>query len=99
MRINSPPFYRLNYRGIVVEAHLSGENSFVKPHFQLLCLIALSLNNLLHFQTILTGNNFAGLSILPHHLKCGFTFFFKVCFEYHFCCTPCRNPHDLVRQT
>ncbi|WP_420921422.1 hypothetical protein [Escherichia fergusonii] len=26
-----------------------------------MCLIALSLNNLLHFQTILTGNNFAGL--------------------------------------
>ncbi|MEZ2529405.1 DUF5951 family protein [Escherichia fergusonii] len=46
---------------MVVEAHLSGEKSFVKPHFQLLCLIALSLNNLLHFQTILTGNNFAGL--------------------------------------
>ena len=25
IRINSPPFYRLNYRGIVVEAYLSGE--------------------------------------------------------------------------
>ena len=31
IRINSPPFYRLNYRGIVVEAYLSGEKSFVKP--------------------------------------------------------------------
>ncbi|EOT8833086.1 DUF5951 family protein [Escherichia fergusonii] len=64
-----------------------------------MCLIALSLNNLLHFQTILTANIFAGLSILPHHLKCGFTFFSRVCFEHHFCCTPCRHPHDLVRQT
>ncbi len=32
IRINSPPFYRLNYRGIVVEAYLSGEKTFVKPH-------------------------------------------------------------------
>ena len=29
IRINSPPFYRLNYRGIV-EAYLSGQKSFVK---------------------------------------------------------------------
>ncbi len=33
IRINSPPFYRLNYRGIAVEAHLNGEKSFVKPDF------------------------------------------------------------------
>ena len=33
IRINSPPFYRLNYRGIVVEAYVSGEKFFVKPHF------------------------------------------------------------------
>ena len=31
IRINSPPFYRLNYRGIVVESYLSGEKTFVKP--------------------------------------------------------------------
>ena len=33
IRINSPPFYRLNYRGIAVEAHLNGEKYFVKPDF------------------------------------------------------------------
>ena len=51
IRINSPPFYRLNYRGIVVEAYLSGEKSFVKPHFPGGGSIAASLNSLLQLQT------------------------------------------------
>ncbi|EPE8642261.1 DUF5951 family protein [Escherichia coli] len=52
MRINSPPFYRLNYRGIAVEAHLNGEKSFVKPHFKISQPFAVSINSLLHLQTI-----------------------------------------------
>ncbi len=33
IRINSPPFYRLNYRGIAVEAHLNGEKIFCQTRF------------------------------------------------------------------
>ena len=51
IRINSPPFYRLNYRGIVVEAYLSGEKIFVKPHFLECESIDASLDILLHLQT------------------------------------------------
>ena len=51
IRINSPPFYRLNYRGIVVEAYLSGEKNFVKPHFFECESIDASLDSLLHLQT------------------------------------------------
>ena len=51
IRINSPPFYRLNYRGIVVEAYLSGEKIFVKPHFFECESIDASLDSLLHLQT------------------------------------------------
>ena len=47
IRINSPPFYRLNYRGIVVEAYLSGEKSFVKPDLRENRLIADSVDSLL----------------------------------------------------
>ncbi|WP_312738443.1 hypothetical protein, partial [Atlantibacter hermannii] len=35
IRINSPPFYRLNYRGIGLEGYLSGAKVFVKPDFSL----------------------------------------------------------------
>ncbi|ENT2324159.1 DUF5951 family protein [Escherichia albertii] len=52
MRINSPPFYRLNYRGIAVEAHLSGEKTFVKSEFLIPRSFAASLISLLHLQTI-----------------------------------------------
>ncbi len=51
IRINSPPFYRLNYRGIVVEAYLSGEKNFVKLHFLKCESIDASLDSLLHLQT------------------------------------------------
>ena len=51
IRINSPPFYRLNYRGIVVEAYLSGEKTFVKPQFLHWGSIGASLDSLLHLQT------------------------------------------------
>ncbi|MEG1601875.1 MAG: DUF5951 family protein, partial [Citrobacter sp.] len=54
IRINSPPFYRLNYRGIVVEAYLSGEKIFVKPHFPQSVSIGASLDVLLHLQTFYT---------------------------------------------
>ncbi len=47
IRINSPPFYRLNYRGIVVEAYLSGEKTFVKPDLRENRLIADSVVSLL----------------------------------------------------
>ncbi len=47
IRINSPPFYRLNYRGIVVEAYLSGEKTFVKPDLSENRLIADSVVSLL----------------------------------------------------
>ena len=51
IRINSPPFYRLNYRGIVVEAYLSGEKNFVKLHFFECESIDAYLDSLLHLQT------------------------------------------------
>ena len=47
IRINSPPFYRLNYRGIGVEAHINGEKSFVKPDLREKRLIADSVVSLL----------------------------------------------------
>ncbi len=46
IRINSPPFYRLNYRGIVVESYLSGEKTFVKHQFAIRLSTGVSINNL-----------------------------------------------------
>ncbi|WP_436856379.1 DUF5951 family protein [Citrobacter tructae] len=37
-----------------MEAYLSGEKSFVKPHFGHLCSVAASLNSLLQLQTFST---------------------------------------------
>ncbi|HGU5659105.1 TPA: DUF5951 family protein [Escherichia coli] len=37
---------------MAVEAHLNGEKSFVKPDFYIPQLFAVSINSLLHLQTI-----------------------------------------------
>ncbi|WP_353616343.1 DUF5951 family protein [Escherichia sp. MOD1-EC6475] len=42
----------MNYRGIAVEAHLNGEKYFVKPVFYIPQPFAVSINSLLHLQTI-----------------------------------------------
>ena len=74
IRINSPPFYRLNYRGIVVESYLSGEKNFVKHQFARKGSTAASINNLLLLPTINKEKCFAGSLILYHYLKCSFNF-------------------------
>ncbi|MGO3909075.1 hypothetical protein, partial [Huaxiibacter chinensis] len=60
IRINSPPFYRLNYRGIGLEAYLSELKSFVKPDLSRLGSIAESVRSLLSFHTSFYGKYFAG---------------------------------------
>ncbi|WP_204370644.1 DUF5951 family protein, partial [Klebsiella oxytoca] len=71
---NSPPFYRLNYRGIVVESYLSGEKTFVKHQFAFRRATGASINKLLLLATIYREKCFAGLAFLYHHLKCSFNF-------------------------
>ncbi|WP_409429838.1 DUF5951 family protein [Kosakonia sp.] len=54
-----------------MEAYLSGEKTFVKPHFSRARLTADSVDSLPLLPPILR-KSFARSGFLPHYLKCGF---------------------------